>query len=165
MLIGVRQRFAQQLAVHADFAGEEIGGLCESHPRITQPRVDLIAEHVFEFAQGAVFGATHQDVELSATGARLTEGGQNAVGGKGAVIHALDVVRCDRRALATHLRDEIVEQLPLADQRIVQCVQQCSGRYAETRGGFLWQEGHRRHQRVFESGVGTEDCGASAGVP
>ena len=113
-------------------------------------------EHLFELAQRAVFRAAQQDVELTTTGTRLAERGQNAMRGEGTFVHTLDVIRRDRRALAPHLRDEIVEQLSLADQRIVQCVQQCPGRYAEAWGGFLWEECHRRHQRVFESGVVTE---------
>ena len=165
MLVGVRQRFAQELAVHADFAGEEIGGLRETLPRVAQSGVDPVAEHVFEFAQRAVFGTAQQDVELSTTGARLAKRGQNAVGGEGALVHAFDVVDRDRRALAPQLPDEIIEQLALADQRIVQRVQQGLGRYAESGSGFLWKECHHRHHRVFEPGGVTEAWGASATMP
>ena len=79
MLVRIGQRLAEQLAVHADFAREQVGGLRETQPRIAQSRVDLVAEHVFEFAQRAVFRAAQQDVEL-AISQQLSDFSQTQIG-------------------------------------------------------------------------------------
>ena len=124
MLIIRRQRFAQQFAVHAHFAREHVGRLLQAQPRVAQAIVDLIAQQLFEVAQRAIFIAAEQEIQLPTTLTRLPKGRENAMGGEGAVVDAVDVITADGRALTAHLRDQLVEQATLADQRVVQRFQQ-----------------------------------------
>ena len=137
----------------------QLGRLLQQHARLFQPLVRLRTEMIFEFPQRALLGSTKQHVELPTSRPRLSERGENPVRRKGAVIHAVNVIRAYRGALASHLGDEIVQQLALAQQGVVQRIEQAGGGWAEARGCLWTQQRHRRHQRMRESVVGPEATG------
>ena len=147
MLVVGRERFAQQLAIHAHFARQDVSRLLQADPGFAQSTVDLITQLGFQITQRAVFVANEQQVQLATTLTRLAERGEDAVRGERALVHGFDVVGAHGGALPAHLRDQIVKQFPLADQRVMQCLKQRCSRRAVVRRG-VWSKQGGRHQRA-----------------
>src|SRR5690349_6563729 len=67
MLVICRQRFAQQLAIHADFPCKQVCRLLQALLRLAHARVELLAELLFKFAQLCIFATTEKHVDLATT--------------------------------------------------------------------------------------------------
>lgn len=115
MLLRVVECLTEQFAIHTHLPRQQVSRLLETQPGVAEPFIHTITEQFLEFTKRTFLRTTQQDIELTPTLTRLTQRGENAMGGEGAVIDSLDIIRCYGCPLTTHLRDEIIEQTSFAE--------------------------------------------------